>query len=194
MRGDKRMTRVLAARRKLVESLPRDSQSNYRFKERASTQEWGCQARNGIITGKVTHAIQVQSTVNWSEVEHFSFWCLKWSYLSVRHHLPQMKITKLSGGGGEGGVRTKRGRSREGSFTWVMGRLNEWFSLPNSRLDLTSAMKLVPPRAGVSRQVPDNPPFRPLSFPFSLFKASDPPHSVYTGLPQSQKNALVPTY
>lgn len=37
LRWDKRMTRLLAARRKLAESLPRDSQSKYHLNECAGT-------------------------------------------------------------------------------------------------------------------------------------------------------------
>lgn len=109
------MTRLLAARRKLAESLPGGSQSNSHLHACARTSEGGCQARNGIITGRVTHATQVESTVKGSEGEHFSFWCLKRSYQSVRHHLPEIKITQLSGGGGS--KNKERGRSGEGSFT-----------------------------------------------------------------------------
>lgn len=84
---DKGMTRLPGSQDKVGrDPTQRFTEELSHLNEFTTIQRWGCQAQNWMITGKMIHAIQVQSTANWLKLEHILFWCLKWSYLSVRHH------------------------------------------------------------------------------------------------------------
>lgn len=182
-----------AARRKVAKSPPRGSQNNYNLSEFTTIQGWGCQAQNWPITSKMTHTTQVQSTVNWCKVEHYPLWCQKWSSLSVGRCLPYIKITQLLWGGW---TQNKERQCCEGSFTWAKVRPDDSPCLTADPPHQSTETWYLPELGSLSRAIPGEPPLGPLSFPSSLFKASDPLSFCLhrPSLERENYNALVSTY
>lgn len=82
-----------------------------------------------------------------------------------------IKITLFGGGW----TQNKERQTHEGSVTCITVRSVTVLTLPQMPLHQSRDTRGLPELGSLSRVAPNRPPLQPLSFPFSLFKASGPP-------------------